>query len=234
MFVCIKEPLQFDHHLIMPRLARRRRVRGRQQSPFQRIKIKMLEVGKTPSQRFRTQELAQHGFIDSLVVHLIVIRRVFAQQSFVPGKKGRRFRPPIIPHQDHPAVRTQNPRELGPATFAVEPMKCLPRDNKIHAALRECRRFRGSGNALEMSLLAQQPFRRFAHLTIRLNAKNPITICQKQFAENARARTDVGDARFAGKSAFTVKEINDLTRISRTIADVVRNAIRKTLRRVSR
>ena len=108
-------------------------------------------------------------------------------------------------------------------------MECLAGRDEIDGVRGQSCGFRGTRDAGEVRINAQEFFARRTHFGVGLDSQDTIAEIQEQFAEQAGAGADVGDGVLDAKVAPGFQQRQNFLRIAGTVANVVRHAVGKAL-----
>src|SRR5690349_14814283 len=109
---------------------------------------------------------------------ILVVSAIAEQKLLVFAKKQCRLRAPFVPYQHRPSPGSTNTNELPPRTLAIKPVGCLGGSHQVDAAIGESSCFCRALDAGELRIHAQKFFAGLAHLGIRFDAENAISIFQ--------------------------------------------------------
>src|SRR5207237_7349582 len=112
-------------HCFVARVAGLWNVRRRQQAPFERLEIELLISWNCPFDRVGFEKFTQDGGINLLMIYFFVVGSIGHQELFILSQEWGGVCATIIPNQNDPAARTQDPDEFFAASFAIKPMKGL-------------------------------------------------------------------------------------------------------------
>ena len=135
----------------------------------------------------RAEKLTDERIRGLCVVHLIVLWNLAAEQRFVSCQELGFRRAPSIPEQHDPAVRFQDPIELLPRQWAIEPVKGLGCGDQVDRLRIERRCFGRAIDTAIVVMFTQTPIRLGTHRPVGLDSNDPAPADEQFLGENASA-----------------------------------------------
>ena len=156
---------------------------------------------------------------------LFVVGAVVEQQLLIVAQKRCSVCEALVPEQHQPSPWPENARELASRLRPIKPVRRLRRTHEMHRLVRQRRDLRGSRNTGEPRKIRQQSLPRLSHLRIRLDAEHRVAVLEQHASPDPGSRSNVGNHVLPCQAALFFEHPQHLRRISRTVANVIFDAV---------
>src|SRR6266481_4164282 len=230
LLMLAKNPFQLGHHRCVVRMTFGRSEGAAAEPPAESLLIQNLVVRQiargenTAIKETANISALRIGILDPLVVNAEPLKHTFVRA----GERGF-FHAAVIPEDHHPPAGLKDASKFAARRMPFEPVKSLGGGDEIDAGVAQRGGFGGAGDAREFLEAVQEFFAGFTHLPIRLDAENAMAVFEEQLAKQAGPGADVRDDMVRAQPALDAQEIKHRRGIAGTVAEVVRDAIRKAL-----
>src|SRR5271165_5963501 len=133
-----------------------------------------------------------------------------AHEVFVGAEEWRGVYVAVVPHQNGPALRLQNARELDARLGRMEPVEGLPGNNEVNARIGQGRGFGAAIHHGEAGIGREILLAGKAHLAIGFYADHAVAVVEKYLGEKSRPASNVGNEVLAPQAASILQSLHDI------------------------
>ncbi len=159
--------------------------------------------------RVRSKEGGDAVFGQMTVLDRLIVIAEVNKDSLVAFVEGISSHAAVVVDDGAPAAVLEDADKLGAGTLQVEPVHRLAHSDQVDGVVVEAGRLGGSIDTSQMRVLRGQSGARLAHLLIRFDGDDVEAVCEKDFGQQTRACSDVGDDRAITQSALSREKIRD-------------------------